>query len=69
MTCNVGGIERPIRIVIGLGFLAMSIFADLPASWMAVALAIGTIALATGAIGFCPAWKLLGVNTCSTEKV
>lgn len=66
MTCNVGGIERPIRIVVGILALGVGAFAGLPPVATAVALVVGTIALVTGAIGYCPLWTLLGVNTCPT---
>jgi hypothetical protein len=66
MTCNVGGIERPIRIVVGIGLLGVGAFAGLPVEATAVALVLGTVALVTGAIGYCPLWKLLGLNTCPT---
>jgi hypothetical protein len=32
---------------------------------MGIVLAMGTIALVTGALGFCPLWSLFGINTCS----
>lgn len=67
MTCNVGGIERPIRIVLGIALLAIGVFAGLPATGTGIALVVGTIALVTGAIGYCPAWALLGFNTCPTK--
>jgi hypothetical protein len=31
---------------------------------MGVVMAAGAIALITGAIGYCPLWTLLGINTC-----
>lgn len=64
MTCNVGGIERPIRIVVGILALGVGAFAGLPPVATAVALVVGTIALVTGAIGYCPLWSVLGINTC-----
>lgn len=67
MTCNVGGIERPIRIVVGILLLGIGAFAELPPVGTGVALVVGTIALVTGAIGYCPLWMLLGVNTCPTK--
>ncbi|HXH85766.1 MAG TPA: DUF2892 domain-containing protein [Nitrospira sp.] len=66
MTCNVGGIERPIRIVVGIGLLGVGAFAGLPVEATAATLVVGTIALVTGAIGYCPLWMLLGLNTCPT---
>lgn len=66
MTCNVGGIERPIRIVVGIGLLGVGAFAGLPIEATTAALILGTVALVTGAIGYCPLWALLGLNTCPT---
>lgn len=66
MSCNVGGIERPIRIVVGVLALGIGAFAGLPVAATAVAFVVGTIALVTGAIGFCPVWTLFGINTCPT---
>ena len=67
MTCNVGGIERPIRIVVGIAFIGLGAFAGLGAEITAVLLVLGTVALVTGAIGYCPLWTLLGLNTCPTS--
>jgi len=66
MTCNVGGIERPIRIVVGIVALGIGAFAGLSPVGAGVAFVVGTIALVTGAIGFCPLWTLMGINTCPT---
>ena len=67
MACNVGGIERPVRIVLGVLLIGIGVFAGLPPVGMGVALAMGAIALVTGAIGCCPVWTLLGVNTCPID--
>ena len=67
MACNVGGIERPIRIVLGLALVVIGALAELPAAGMAVALIAGVIALVTGVIGYCPVWALLGFNTCAAQ--
>lgn len=67
MACNVGGIERPIRMGLGLAFIALGALADLPAAGMWTSYAVGAIALITGAVGFCPAWSLLGINTCPAQ--
>lgn len=66
MKCNVGGIERPIRIVVGIGLLGLGAFGGFPVEAAAVLFVLGTIALVTGAIGYCPLWMLLGWNTCPT---
>ena len=67
MACNVGGIERPIRIVLGILLIGMGVFGGLTGAAMGAVLAVGAIALVTGVIGFCPAWTLLGINTCSMQ--
>ena len=64
MNCNAANIERSIRIALGVALVAIGSMAELPAAGMAAALIAGVIALVTGAIGFCPLWALLGLNTC-----
>jgi len=66
MSCNVGGVEKPIRIVAGIVLLGVGAFAGLPVEATAVALIFGTVALVTGAIGYCPLWAVFGLNTCPT---
>jgi uncharacterized membrane protein len=65
MTCNVGGIERPIRIGAGLVAIIIGLFAGLSTAMSGAALAVGVILLLTGAMGFCPLFNLLGINTCT----
>ena len=67
MTSNVGGIERPIRIVVGILAVGIGAFGGLPRTGTVVAFIVGAIALVTGAIGFCPVWTLLGINTCPVD--
>ena len=67
MTCNLGMTERGIRFTIGLVFLAAGFLADLPGWGTGTVYVLGAITLVTGAAGFCPAWKLLGINTCATK--
>ena len=68
MSRNMGGIERPIRIVLGMLLIGIGAFAGLPPVGTGIMLAVGTIALVTGAIGFCPAWSLFGINTCPMNQ-
>tara|TARA_R110001583_G_scaffold7136_6_gene35497 strand:- start:3461 stop:3676 length:216 start_codon:yes stop_codon:yes gene_type:complete len=66
MKCNVGGIDRKLRIVVGLAIIAAGIYFQ---SWWGI---IGVVALLTGAIGWCPAYYPLGISTrsgcCHTEE-
>jgi hypothetical protein len=63
MKINVGGIDRVLRILVGLGLVAWAALFGGPVwAW------IGIIPLATGAIGFCPLYPILGMNTCPMKK-
>ncbi|WP_047552343.1 YgaP family membrane protein [Methylotenera sp. G11] len=62
MKINVGGVDRIVRIAAGLALIAWVLFANGPAwAW------IGIAALATGLLNFCPAYSILGINTCKTK--
>ena len=69
MTCNVGGTERGIRIVVGIALIAAGALAGFPEAGMYAAYVVGAVALVTGALGYCPAWQLIGINTCPTQDV
>ena len=56
---NVGGIDKALRIAADLVLLALGAFG--PLGWWGL---IGLVPLATGVLGSCPAYSLLGVNTC-----
>ncbi len=61
MKTNVGGFDRVVRIVLGLTMLAWLFVGDIGLRWVGV---IGIVPLATGLFGFCPLYRLLGLNTC-----
>jgi Protein of unknown function (DUF2892) len=65
MTCNVGGIERPIRIGAGVLAIMVGLFGGLSGAMFGIALAVGAILLLTGAVGYCPLFTLLGISTCT----
>jgi membrane protein implicated in regulation of membrane protease activity len=56
---NVGGIDRMMRIALGLILLGLAI-AGLytPYTWF------GVIPLVTGLFSFCPFYKIIGLNSC-----
>lgn len=56
---NVGGIDRTLRIVIGLVLIAL-VFVGPKTAWGWV----GIVPLATGLLRTCPLYSLLGANTC-----
>jgi hypothetical protein len=65
--CNVGGIDRALRIIVGLGLLSLVFFGDKMIGQNVVWGWIGVVPLVTGIFGFCPAYKLIGVKTCATK--
>lgn len=67
MKCNVGGIDRTGRIVIGIVLLLVGLAAPLDMIWRIVVLIIAAIALLTGIVRFCPVNAILGINTCERE--
>ena len=65
MTCNVGKMERSIRIGVGILAISVALFTGLSSAIAGTFVVIGAILLLTGAVGFCPLFTLLGFNTCS----
>lgn len=63
MKSNVGGIDKTLRIVAGLGLIGATVAGLLPA-WGY----IGIVPLVTGVIGWCPVYPLLGMSTCPSKK-
>jgi hypothetical protein len=58
MEANIGKIDKMIRIAAGLLLISLA-FVGPQTPWGF----IGIVPLATAFINFCPAYKLLGVNT------
>jgi hypothetical protein len=63
---NVGGVDKVIRIVVGAALLLLTFvgpYADTLYPWGL----LGIVPLATGVIGWCPAYSLFGIRTCRTH--
>ena len=67
MTCNLGGTERAIRVAVGMGLIGGALFVEQPGWIVGIMFMIGGVAMLTGLVGFCPAWKLFGINTCHAD--
>ena len=63
MPRNEGTIDRALRIIVGLILLAL-VFVGPKTMWGL----IGLIPLATGLIGYCPLYQILGISTCPMKK-
>jgi len=63
MNTNIGDIDRLVRFLAGGALLLLFFFG--PHSYWAL---LGLIPLLTALVGFCPAYKLLGMSTNPLEK-
>lgn len=62
MKCNVGGVDRVLRVVVGIGLLSL-VFVGPQTVWGW----IGAVPLLTGLLGYCPAYLPFGIKTCKTN--
>ncbi len=63
MKVNEGTIDRALRVVVGLVLVGLAASGTVGAwGW------IGILPLVTGAVGFCPAYAIFGMSTCSMKK-
>ncbi|MGZ8514728.1 MAG: YgaP family membrane protein [Candidatus Limnocylindrales bacterium] len=63
LQANVGPIDRIIRMVLGVGLVAVALSGSVAAPLPIAVWIVAAIALVTGAIGFCPLYHLLGIST------
>ncbi len=62
MTQNVGGIDRILRIVVGLALIILAATGTIGVwGWL------GVIVLATGVVGICMPYTLFGFSTCAIK--
>jgi hypothetical protein len=56
-------IERALRVIVGLGVLSLAFVGPKsPWAWL------GLVPLATGLLGSCPLYTVLGISTCPMKK-
>ena len=60
---NEGSVDRVVRVVLGVALLGVG-FGGLGWPWVLV----GLLPLATGLLGSCPAYRVLGLSTRRTGK-
>lgn len=59
---NIGGVDKIVRIVIGALLILGAVLGHGVWMW------IGVVPLATGLLGSCPLYELVGLNTCPLKK-
>lgn len=62
MKANVGGIDRVLRVLVGLGLLSLVLVLEGSARWWG---RVGLVPLAMGTFRFRPAYLPFGLSTCS----
>ncbi|VAW45693.1 hypothetical protein MNBD_GAMMA04-406 [hydrothermal vent metagenome] len=62
MNCNVGGIDRILRVVVGVALITWAVISGNLLGW------IGVVPLLTGVFKFCPAYTLLGIKSCKVDS-
>jgi hypothetical protein len=62
MKSNVGGVDRVLRIVLGLVLLGLA--ATGTVGWWGW---LGIVPLATGLVGWCPPYAMFGISTCKMK--
>jgi hypothetical protein len=62
MSCNVGGVDRILRIVLGVALL---LYGYLNSSWWGL---VGIVPILTGSLRFCPLYPLIKLNTAGKDK-
>ncbi|MGD9943959.1 MAG: DUF2892 domain-containing protein [Burkholderiaceae bacterium] len=63
MKLNVGGIDRALRIIVGIVLIALA--ATGTVGWWGW---LGVVPLATGLFRFCPLYTMLGWNSCGLKR-
>jgi O-antigen ligase len=63
MKTNVGGIDRFLRIALGVVLVTLAATGTVGLwGWL------GLVPLVTGLLGWCPPYTLLGINTCKNKN-
>ncbi len=68
MKANVGGIDRKLRIAIGVAILAWGAYTWQSTGAFNLWALIGIVPLFTGLIGWCPPYAIFGINSCSVKN-
>lgn len=68
MQKNVGSIDRAIRALVGIALLAIYLLGGIQGALGIVVLVAGIVMLGTAAVGWCPPYSLLGINTCGVKQ-
>jgi len=72
MKSNVGGIDRTLRIAVGLVLIVLAILDSTGVARIGFGIGlwgwVGAVPLLTGVFRFCPFYPILGLSTCPMKK-
>jgi hypothetical protein len=68
MTVNEGTLDRSIRAIAGALLVAAWLLGWLTGTLAVVLGIVGVVLLFTAAVGFCPVYRMLGMNTCAVPR-
>jgi len=65
MKTNVGKLDRIFRLLAGVALLSLLFLLESPLKWVGL---LGLVYIATALARWCPAYSLMGINTCEVNK-
>ena len=68
MTVNEGTLDRTLRAIAGVLLVAAWLLGWLTGTFAVVLGIVGVVLLLTAAVGFCPLYRVLGMNTCAVPR-
>jgi len=67
MDTNEGIQDRLIRVTLGLFFILLAWSSASSSIWITLTIIVGLVMTVTGAVGFCPLYKVLKLNSCGNR--
>jgi hypothetical protein len=67
LSFNVGGLDRVIRITVGIVLAAIAYFGVVSGVYAILAYIFAAIAFVTGIVKFCPAYAIFGISSCKAR--
>ena len=68
MVHNVGSVDRIVRIVVAVAAIGIAAAVGFGSIGGVVLLVVAAIMTVTAAVGSCPLYRLVGVNTCPVDQ-
>ncbi|MDZ7292830.1 MAG: DUF2892 domain-containing protein [candidate division KSB1 bacterium] len=63
MTANVGGVDRAVRLILGVALVLLGVFGVLKGTAAIIGYVVAAIALITGLVGYCALYSVFKIST------